>query len=192
MSWQNNNPPGMCTICQCGALMHGVAFCCGKTCTSINFLLDGPVLILFYFFLGFLFFYFRRSDSSLHFELQCEFSLWCIFLKPIPSLISPVCLFVPLTVCLFSLPLCLSWRWVATQNLRLSPWAFSSPPNSSRRRLPLLPHIPSTVCPSRNRGTSSSVSQTSRTSALLSAVFTSACLSSPSRSKVGVGAHSAD
>lgn len=77
----------------------------------------------------------------------------------------------------------LSWRWVATQSLHPSPWAFSSPP--SPRRLPLLPRSRSTVCRSQSCGTSSSVSRTSRTSVLLSAVFTSAFLSSLSH-KVGV------
>ncbi len=46
VSWLNSNLPGMCTwpcfICQCGAFMDDVAFCCDKTWTRINFIAWQP------------------------------------------------------------------------------------------------------------------------------------------------------
>lgn len=93
--------------------------------------------------------------------------------------------FTDFLICLpvsFLSPFCLTWRWVATQSLRPSHWASSSPPNLPH--LPLHLHSPSMVYPSQSHGTSSSVSLTSRTSALLFAVFTSVSLSSSSHNKV--------
>lgn len=116
-----------------------------------------------------------------HLTSQCEFCLSSIVLKKIHSLIFSLSVFV----CFLSF--FLSLRWVATQSRHPSPSASSSPLNLHHSLLLL--HSPSTVYPSQRHGTSSSVSQTLRTSVLLSAAFTNASLSSPSHSKVGVSSH---
>lgn len=151
------------------ALVAVVTFRCGKACTSSNSSLTAMSVCVW-------------SDSSSHFQPPWELGVSRALVKLLLS-ISLFRLSVPLTLLN---PPSLTYRWVATQSLRPSPWASSS---SSRRRLPLLPRSRSMVCLSPSCGTSSSASRTSRTSALHSAVFTNASLSSLSPSKVGVQHH---
>lgn len=176
LTWTEQWSQGMCSwpqiICQCGALMVGGAFCLWSNLHHLGA-------------------WQPRVYSSVWQQLTPSTTLW---IQPLMcfSETNTFIDFPCLSFCtshspsIWSLfPLCPPWRWAATRSLRLSPWASSSPP-SSRHRLPPLPRSPSTVYLSQSRGTSSCVSQTSRTSAPLSAVFTSASLSSPSHSKVGV------